>query len=262
MFNILIAAVILGGLGAFFGIVIAVFSKAFAAPQDERLLQIIEALPNVNCGGCGYAGCSAFAYSLLDGKSPVNGCPVGGNKLANEIAKILGVETKNDTPMVAKVKCSGHTENTKTKYLYDGISDCISANKLAGGDRVCTYACIGLGTCAERCPFNAISIVDGVAKISEEKCTACKRCVSICPKNVIELVPKRTAAFVSCNSQNKGPIVRQICDVGCIGCGICVKNCPEKVITMKDNLAKISRVGCINCGECIEKCPMNTIITD
>ena len=261
MSNILIAIIVLGGIGAFFGVVISVFSKVFAVDEDERLKLILEALPNANCGGCGFAGCPAFAAAIIEGKINAGGCPVGGSDLANKIAEIMGVKVEAEVPYVAKVKCNGRSENATTKYLYDGIEDCVSAASLAGGNKVCTYACLGLGSCKAKCKWDAISIVDNVAKVDEKKCTACGMCTKICPKNVIELVPKRTAAFVNCNSQNKGPIVRQICEVGCIGCGICVKNCPEKVITLENNLAKISRKGCINCGVCIAKCPRNIIIT-
>jgi ferredoxin len=83
--------------------------------------------------------------------------------------------------------------------------------------------------------------------------------VNICPKNVIKIVPKASAAIVHCSSKNKGAVVRQICDVGCIGCGICVKACPKNCITMEDNLATIDRTLCTSCGVCAAKCPRKII---
>ncbi|MCL2740086.1 MAG: RnfABCDGE type electron transport complex subunit B [Oscillospiraceae bacterium] len=262
MFNILMAIIVLGGLGAIFGVVISIVSKLFHVEEDPRLNQIKDILGGGNCGGCGYAGCADFAAGVISGKTSPGACPVGGIEGAAKIAEILGIEAEVGTALVAKVKCSGNRARTKTKYIYEGVDDCISATALAGGDKICAYSCIGLGTCISKCDFGAIFMDDGLARIDKEKCTACGACVKICPKNVIELVPKRTAAFVSCNSKNKGPIVRQICEVGCIACGICVKACPENVITLENNLAKIHRDGCTNCGACIEKCPMNTIVMD
>ena len=67
--------------------------------------------------------------------------------------------------------CNGTRENCKTKYSYDGFEDCVSVNSLYGGPSACLYGCIGLGTCARACPFNAIIIEDGVAKVMDGKCT-------------------------------------------------------------------------------------------
>ena len=59
--DILIAIGILGGLGLIFGLVLAAASKVFYVETDPRLDQLQEVLPGANCGGCGYAGCNAYA---------------------------------------------------------------------------------------------------------------------------------------------------------------------------------------------------------
>jgi len=115
---------------------------------------------------------------------------------------------------VAKVKCVAKDSDARKKYIYDGIEDCIAANLLGGGDRLCVYGCIGLGTCVRVCEEDAISINDGLAIIDSEKCTACGKCVDICPKNVIEWVSGEEANLDFCNSKNKIELIRQICEVG------------------------------------------------
>ena len=162
---------------------------------------------------------------------------------------------------VAKVKCYGTSSNAKTKYIYDGIIDCTAANNLSGGDKICAFACLGLGTCVKVCPVDAIRIVNGIAEIDKEICNACGKCAKICPKNVISIIPRETAAVVECSSQNHGQIVEQICEVGCNACGVCVNVCPVAAIKMENNLAIIDREKCTNCGVCVEKCPREIIMT-
>lgn len=47
--------------------------------------------------------------------------------------------------------------------------------------------CIGCGLCVQTCPFEAIDLEDGIAKVDSEKCTNCGACVGDCPVNVITL---------------------------------------------------------------------------
>jgi ferredoxin len=119
---------------------------------------------------------------------------------------------------------------------------------------------LGLGTCAKVCPFDAIHIEDGIAVVDEEKCTACGKCVSACPKGLLELVPVSKRVRVACNSNDKGKEVKQSCSVGCIGCRMCVKACEFDAIEFKDNLAHINYDKCTQCLACVEKCPTNAIM--
>ena len=108
--------------------------------------------------------------------------------------------------------------------------------------------------------FDAIHIVDGVAKVDEEKCTACGCCVKACPKNVIELVPKNKKVTVLCKNKQIGKETMKICASGCIGCKICENKCPFSAITVTDNLARIDYDKCESCGLCAKLCPKKVII--
>lgn len=58
----------------------------------------------------------------------------------------------------------------------------------------CTVGCIACGKCVKECPFEAIMIVNNLARINFEKCKACGKCVSGCPVNAIHCnfdLPKR-----------------------------------------------------------------------
>lgn len=254
------AIIIVGGMGVIFGALLGIASKIFEVKTDERLPQILDALPGANCGGCGFAGCSAYASALCAGGVKTNLCPVGGDAASNRISEILGIEAEKSERMVARVLCSGSADNSVAKYIFDGPQDCHSAARLGGGNKMCNFACLGLGSCVKKCSFNAISIQNGVAVVDTDKCYGCGSCAAECPKNVIKIVPLKSKYTVMCKSQEKGKSVKQNCSVGCIGCGICARSCPKEAITIQNNVAVIDTEKCVNCGICAAKCPQNSII--
>ena len=257
--KLLIPVLSLGGMGLIFGSLLAYASKKFKVDVDERVSMVIETLPSANCGACGYAGCSAFADAVVEGKAPVEGCVVGGEKCASLIAEIMGITAGKSERKIARVMCNGTNDNTDVKYKYHGIEDCTLAAQLGEGPKNCTYGCIGMGTCVKACQFDAINIVNGIAVIDEEKCTGCGMCVKVCPKNIIELVPEGNKTWVMCKSQDKAKDMKLICKTGCIACGICEKVCKFDAIHVNNNLASIDYDKCINCGLCVEKCPKKII---
>ena len=91
-FSITSALIVMGGLGLLFGIGLAIASRVFFVKKDPRVEQIEEALPGAHCGACGAPGCSGYAEGVVEGKYEVNGCTAGGNKVAAEISKIMGVD--------------------------------------------------------------------------------------------------------------------------------------------------------------------------
>jgi len=52
--------------------------------------------------------------------------------------------------------------------------------------------CTGCGLCQETCPFEAVEVVDGLARVNEA-CTLCGACVEACPEEAIT-IPKKEAA--------------------------------------------------------------------
>lgn len=261
--NILLSSLSLGGMGLLFGAGLAYASKKFAVEIDPKAIAIREVLPGANCGGCGFPGCDGFANAVAEGRAPVNGCPVGGSELAQKIGEIMGVEVEEGVRKVARVICNGDSTKCKENFEYFGIQDCKAAAMISGGSKSCSYGCLGLGTCVKACQFDAIEIVDGkIARINPEKCTACGKCIEVCPKQVIQLVPYEQNVIVDCNNKEFGKTVKEKCNVGCIGCQICVKVCPFDAIEFSNNLAKINYDKCTNCMLCAEKCPTKAIYAD
>ena len=85
MGNIIAAIAVLGALGALFGLILSVASKIFEVKKDPREEAILSHLAGANCGGCGFAGCSAYAEAVFKGEAPIGKCASGGNECAKAI---------------------------------------------------------------------------------------------------------------------------------------------------------------------------------
>lgn len=99
-----------------------------------------------------------------------------------------------------------------------------------------------------------------MAKVNNVECRACGKCVTACPKKLIELVPAdRVHAAVLCRNADKGAVTHKLCSAGCIGCMKCQKVCESGAVTVTDNRAYVDFSKCIGCGKCVEACPTKAI---
>ena len=117
-----------------------------------------------------------------------------------------------------------------------------------------------MGDCVDICPFGALRMVDGLPEVDEEKCTACGKCISACPKGLFDLKSIASTVHVCCASNDSGKITRKSCAVGCIGCRKCEKICKFDAITIVDNLAIFDYEKCTSCGLCVKECPTGSIL--
>jgi electron transport complex protein RnfB len=265
MSDIIIYTVItLSALGAIAAVVLFFIAKKFKVYEDPRIDQVEEILPAANCGGCGFPGCRGFAEALVkaDDLSDFN-CPVGGNDMMAEVAKVLGKEIEAKEPQIAVVKCNGTPEHRKRKTNYEGASSCAVAHSLYTGETDCPHGCLGEGDCVVACDFDAIYMDNETGlPIIKSNCVACGACVTACPRSIIELRnvgKKERRIFVSCVNKDKGAPAKKACSVACIGCGKCVKECPFDAITLENNLAYIDYEKCKLCRKCVPVCPTNAI---
>lgn len=261
LISVLTALIALAALALVCSLLLGVVARLFAVPTNPKVAEIEGALPGANCGGCGLPGCAELARQIAAGHAGVDACPVGGDAVARKIAAIMGAAyAGGGVKRVALVLCGGSDEATERKYHYNGVRDCASAAILFGGDKACQYGCLGLGTCAGVCPFDAITMLpSGLPAIDPAKCTSCGKCVAACPKHIIKLVPMNARVHILCSSHDKAARVRKVCSVGCIACTKCVKEAPEGAISMDNNLAVVDYGKEIPEGVAAV-CPMHTIV--
>lgn len=106
--TILYSTLVLLVLALVFGVTLAVLGKKLAVHEDERIKQVREKLSGANCGGCGYAGCDAFAKAVVEGKADINACSA------------TSAETKSD--------CGHHGTKHRCRRNHD--SGCLPRRKI------------------------------------------------------------------------------------------------------------------------------------
>ena len=146
---ILTALVVLGAIAIIAAVVLYVCSKRFAVTEDPRIGEVAQALPQANCGGCGFAGCSGLAAAIVkaaDGGS-IDGlaCPVGGSETMQKIADILGMAVAEGERRIAVVRCQADCDKRKLIAQYDGLHTCRAMNACGMGETACGYGCLGCG---------------------------------------------------------------------------------------------------------------------
>ncbi|MEG6584538.1 RnfABCDGE type electron transport complex subunit B [Dendrosporobacter sp. 1207_IL3150] len=256
--------IVLVSLGLCFGLILAFANKKFAIEVNPLIHIVEDVLPKGQCGACGYAGCQAYAEAVvLNPDVSPNLCIPGKDAIAKAVAELTGKKADEVEPRIAQVRCAGSNEKAVKTYEYDGVEDCVAANLLFSGDKACKYGCLGLGTCVRNCPFNAMAMSEeGLPIIKPEKCTGCGKCETVCPKQVITMMPLGAMVRVNCNSKDKGVVAKKACSAACIGCSICAKQCPYSAIRIENNLAVVdSHICASHCSEtvCLTKCPTKAI---
>jgi len=182
------AVILMGGMGLLIGALLAGASKVFYVYVDPKIEAVEGALPGANCGGCGLPGCGANAEAIVAGKAGADSCVAGGPDLAEAIAALMGVKIEIKEPDIAQPGCYFGVQKSDVNYVYDGLKDCRAVALIGGGMKVCRIGCLGLGTCAQACPFDAITMgPEGLPVVDEVKCTGCGTCERVCPKHIINL---------------------------------------------------------------------------
>lgn len=241
-------------IGILCGVLLTFISTVMAVKEDERFPAVRACLPGANCGACGYAGCDGYARALLGGDVKTNLCVPGADSTAKKLSELLGVACEDVTEQVSFVRCSGDCNATSAKVDYRGIQSCAAAKLLFGGSGKCSFGCLGFGDCMNACPYGAIRVEDGLARVVSRLCVGCGLCVPACPNHLLATLPDTVAVYVGCSSTDKGALTRKACTNGCIACRKCEKECPVGAIRVEDNLARIDYALCAGCGRCAEVC--------
>ena len=240
MVAIWIAVGVVAAVGAVAALALGIADKYLSVQEDPRIGLVTAALPGANCGGCGRAGCEAYARDMAEHDAPCDRCTAGGPAVAAELARLLGREPPAAAERkVAVVLCTGGLTVSTRRFAYNGVADCGAAQAAAGGDKTCAFGCLGYGSCARVCPARCIRVEGGVAVVDRDRCLGCGACVAACPRGIIALVPASHRMHVLCRSHDKGASVHQYCSHGCIGCGLCTKFDKTGTISLDNALAVV-----------------------
>lgn len=260
---ILFAAITMLLLAVLMAVVLGWAKQAFHVEVDPRVEKINEALPDANCGACGYAGCNDYAEAVVAGKAPPDFCTVGGPECAEMVGEIMGMEVEATYPSRPIVKCGATEDKRLQRHEYLGEKTCAAANNIAGVQG-CMYGCLGFGDCVEACDYDAIHIVDGLAVVDYEKCVGCAACEKACPRNIIEMIDYKADDMmkVACSNRDGAKTVKAVCEVGCIACNRCAKE--SDLFKVEDNVARIDYDNydpedLDSARQALEKCPTNCI---
>ena len=156
------AIISLTALGFFLGLMLA-FAARYLKVESNPVVNELEALmPGSQCGQCGFPGCRPAAEALANGEAPVTLCPPGGRALAEQLARILGVEidlSAIDEPEQLVAKISEAT-------------------------------CTGCTRCFKVCPTDAIvGAPKQIHAVVADACIACKKCIDVCPTECLQMHP-------------------------------------------------------------------------
>jgi electron transport complex protein RnfB len=161
---VLAALLALAGLALGFGALLGFASVRFAVSGNPLVEQILEKLPQTQCGQCGHPGCRPYAEAIAGGEA-INKCPPGGQATINALADLLHVE--------APALDAEHGEEKPRTVAFIREDECIGCTK-----------------CIQACPVDAIL---GAAKLMHTviaaECTGCDLCVEPCPVDCIEMRP-------------------------------------------------------------------------
>ena len=259
---ILDSALVLGGVGLFFGFLIAMANKKFHVWEDPRIDEVEELLPSTNCGACGMPGCRAFAEAVVAGEEQPSSCTVMGPDDREDVAHYLGVDAGEANKRVARLLCAGGSNEAVQNSDYSGFSTCKAAASVAGGGKGCAWGCLGLADCEISCLLDAIYMNDdNLPVVITELCTACNDCVEACPKDLFELMPIEQKLIVQCKNLLKGDAAEDLCSVACNTCNRCVVDSEPGVIEMIDNLAVINyEMNELTDPKAILRCPTRAIV--
>ncbi|MBF0452224.1 MAG: 4Fe-4S binding protein [Candidatus Magnetomorum sp.] len=130
-----------------------------------------------------------------------------------------------------------------------------------------TNNCMGCGTCAKKCPEQAITgEIKNRFDIDPLRCIECGLCFNICPKGAI-LDPEGNPSSVK--SKKKKKRIRAMIDSdACACCKNCYINCPQDAIQVIKKhffhvgFCEVDQNKCVGCGTCTDYCITGAVVVE
>lgn len=142
-------------------------------PDAEEIARIDALLPQTQCGACGYNGCRPYAEAISQGRADINQCPPGGQRVINELASLLGEDSKPLNPE------HGEYRPPRVAVIDESV-------------------CIGCVKCINACPVDAIvGAPKQLHTVIAAECTGCELCIAPCPVDCISMQPVNIQQLVT-----------------------------------------------------------------
>ncbi|KAA9001853.1 electron transport complex subunit RsxB [Affinibrenneria salicis] len=166
MTSLWIAVAALTTMALLSGLLLGYAARRFRIEGNPIVEEVEAALPQSQCGQCGYPGCRPYAEAVALNGECINKCVPGGEPMMLKLSEMLNVEPQP---------------------LDGGSSLRKPERKVAWIDE---SSCIGCTKCIQACPVDAIiGSTRAVHTVMSDLCTGCDLCVSPCPTDCIELRP-------------------------------------------------------------------------
>ncbi len=91
------------GVSVLLAALLSFASVALHVDEDPRLQDIVDMLPNQNCGLCGNPGCKAMAQAILNEDSKLSQCKPGNQEMREDIRDYLA-DHPDEAGELVKVK--------------------------------------------------------------------------------------------------------------------------------------------------------------
>ncbi len=125
--------------------------------------------------------------------------------------------------LVAVVHCRSRQDQNRVRYLPELAGGCLERSLRHGGERACSWACLGAGDCVAACGEGAIRLEGGLPVVDPSLCTGCGDCLPACPVQVLGLQPAEARLVVACQSDLAHAERPGVCQVACAGHGACLE---------------------------------------
>ena len=147
------------------GFILSILSTIADKKTDSSQMRVEKLLPGINCGQCGYPGCSSYAKALINKEAKPNLCRPAGADVAKQLASVLGI-----------------TDSSFEDYEEQLFSPRTVAY-------ITENSCTGCGKCKRKCPVDAIlGTLKHPHMVDPDECIGCDECIKTCPEKCIEKI--------------------------------------------------------------------------
>ncbi len=155
--------------------------------ENRPRTSLYDGVRNCAISSLAHGGDTGCSYGCLGHGDCVNVCTFDAIHI-NPVTLLPEVDEDKCTSCGACVKACPkmliqlRKKGPKSRRIYVG---CMNQEKGTAAKKACNVACIACSKCMKACPFEAITIENNLAYISDDKCRLCRKCVTECPTSAI-----------------------------------------------------------------------------